>query len=302
MKRSNTRSRRSRSQHRKPRRGGQSGFSLKTILLGTAMPAFVIGGGALAMTQYLGVEKPDAQGCYARTDQAAVAVFLDASLSGQSDAQIRDYRAGFARAYDDAPANARVLVFATTRGAQGSVPIPVFDACKPAATPAQQAALGAPDKPAPYLAREAAEARAAFEAATNAIIADATDPGQRAGDSPILEQLREISRHPDFQGTRRGFTIITDGVQNSRAAQFCAVRGEMPPFAVFSQRPRYADLKPRDFTGTDVRVLLAETHALPQPGLDFCTHTEMRAWWRDYFTGNGAASVELTPLRYWAGS
>lgn len=286
---------------RDPRKSG--GFPFKTIAAMAAVPLILIGGGVAGMNHYLGVEKPDALGCLARPDQAQVAVLLDASLGQLQEAQIRDYRAGFADAYANAPANAKVSIFATTRDAQGSVIQPVFSGCKPAATPTEQAALGAPDKPAPYLAREAAKARAAFEAAVSGVIADAQSPDQRAGDSPILEMVAAVSRHADFAGGGiRSLTLITDGIQNTPSIQFCASRGHMPRFAVFAKSPGYRDLAPRSFEGADVSVLLVETARLPQPGLDHCTHAEMRSWWRDYFEGNGAASVALTPLRFWAGS
>ncbi len=37
---------------------------------------------------------------------------------------------------------------------------------------------------------------------------------------------------------------------------------------------------------------------LPSPSLPFCTSDEVRAFWPDYFRSNGAASVQLSRLRY----
>jgi len=35
--------------------------------------------------------------------------------------------------------------------------------------------------------------------------------------------------------------------------------------------------------------------------MEHCTHQELRTFWVDYFEGNGAGSVNLTPLGYGAG-
>ncbi|MDJ0685156.1 MAG: hypothetical protein QNJ84_10670 [Alphaproteobacteria bacterium] len=266
------------------------------------MPVLALGAGGAALTYFMGIEKPNALGCYQRADQHKAAIWIDASLAEQSDAQLRDYEAGVMRAWDRAPANSLFMMFSTAKDVQGTLPPPIFKLCKPASNASEQAALGAPEKPDAYLIRQAADARNRFVERARDSISQAVQSDQRAGDSPILEQLRAVSVQDDFQGASRYLTIITDGIQNSSLARFCQVRGHMPTFGRFAERLEYRDVKPNPFTGADVSVLLVETVRLPQPGLDHCTHVEMRAWWRDYFNSNGAARVDLTPLRYWGGS
>ena len=76
----------------------------------------------------------------------------------------------------------------------------------------------------------------------------------------------------------------------------------MPSYAEFEKRAAYQAVKPDPFRGTTVSMLLVESVELPQKGLEFCSNAEMRAWWPDYFKGNGAVGVEVTRLRHWAGS
>ena len=267
-----------------------------------ALPVVALGVGGFAMNAYLGIEQADAAYCYARSDQHQSAIFLDNSLTQLTEPQFRDYRMGYAQAYEQAPPNTRFFFFSTAADVQASLVKPIFTICKPPATPHEQQATGAPDKPAPYLARRALEAREVFDKAAEKMIADAQDPEKAAGDSPILEQLQAISRFDGFSGTSRSLTVISDGIQNTEIARFCQVQGDMPPYEVFAQRPAFQVVKPDPFTGTAVSMLLVESVKLPQLGLDYCTHSEMRAWWPAYFKGNGAGRVELTRLRHWAGS
>lgn len=301
-----------RSKHRKPsrrntyggsrHRRGRSNVNIGKIVGLVALPLAVLGGGGVAMSYYMGIEKPDSDFCYLRDDQHKSAVFVDNSLRDLSAAQMRDYRTALHDAYDRAPPNARIMVFSTASDVQQSQARPVLAMCKPPATSAEQEAIGAPSETKPFLARRAAEARRIFEVRIDEILADVEDRSKRAGDSPILEQLRAISRYDGFAGASRDLWAITDGLQNSETARFCAVKGDMPPYAKFAKRPAFANVEPRSFAGTNVSVLLVESAQLPQPGLQHCTHAEMRAWWPAYFKGNGAQAVELTPLRRWAGS
>ena len=281
------------------RRPPKSGRGAKIAAMVTIPVATVIGGGAM-LSLYADVESIGEDFCYARSDQAQSVIFVDHSFThDMSDAQFRDLRTAFAREYDAAPANGRVSVYTTSALYNGSLPRPVFTGCRPAATQAEQEAIGAPSKPAPYLRNQAEDAEAAFLEAVDAVLEDARDPATAAGDSPILEQLQGISRDPDFQGAERTLTVITDGIQNSETARFCAVRGDMPSFASFSTRTAYQHVEPDSFAGVDVRFLLVEFGQLPGPGLEHCTNDELRTWWPDYFEANGADGVQRTVLRYW---
>ncbi len=284
------------------RRGHNKSSQWIKISAAVALPMAVLGGGGFAMSAYLDIEQTDAAFCYARPDQHVSVVFLDNSVVYLDEPQRRDYRRGFAQAYEQAPPNTRFYFFTTAADVQASLVKPIFMICKPPATPLEQAAIGAPEKPAPYLRRREGEARAAFDKAAEQVIADTQDPAKAAGDSPILEQLQAISRFDGFSGTSRSLTVITDGIQNSEVARFCAKKGEMPAYEKFAQGSAYDLVKPEPLTGMRVSLLLVETAKLPQASLPYCTNDEMRAWWPDYFSGNGAAHVELTRLRHWARS
>lgn len=286
---------------RKGGRGRKSGSIVKKLAAFGA-PPLVLSAGGLAVYFYGTIEQADLAYCYERPDQHVSALFLDNSLTQLSAPQLRDYRAGFERAYKRAPVNTKLFFFTTASDVQGSLAKPVFAICKPPATAPEQLAIGAPSKPTPYLKRRADEARAAYSKAVDKVLADAQDPAKAAGDSPILEQLQAISRFDGFAGPSRSLTVITDSIQNSEVARFCTVKGAMPPYARFKNTGAYRIVKPNPFTGTAVSVLLVENFKLPQLGFDYCSNDELRKWLPDYFKGNGAQSVELTRLRHWAGS
>ncbi len=266
-----------------------------------AFPALVLGGGGYVLNEYANVESISDDYCYERIDQHQSVFLIDSSFThDMSDAQFRDLLTAHQRAYRALPANGRISIYTTAAHVNGSIPSPVFSACRPAATPAEQDAIGAPSKPAPYLRNQAADAEAEFLAAVDAVLADARDPDTAAADSPVLEQLYAISIDPGFQGLDRSLTVVTDGIQNSEIARFCSVRGDMPSFSAFETRPAYQDVRPDSFAGTQVSILLVEFGELPAPGLEHCTNQELRNWWRDYAEANGAEHLRLTPLRYWA--
>ncbi|MGF1463318.1 MAG: hypothetical protein ACFB2Z_09150 [Maricaulaceae bacterium] len=284
---------------RNRRRGSSNpGRARKLVLLGS-IPALVLIGGGFALDAYQRTEKIDADFCYARPDQAQHVLFLEASFTaGLSDQQERDYWASFEAGWRNAQPNTRFVGLSTARNVSGSIARPAFVICKPPANTAQQDALGVPGKPAPYLANQAAEAYMRYRGLTARLLADAQNPALQANESPILAQLQTISRYSGFQGPGRTLTVLTDGLNNSETAKFCAVQGDLPPFDVFARQDRYEAVRPRPFTGTDVNLLLVENGPLPQPGLDHCTSAELRRFWRSYFEANGAASVQLTRLRY----
>ncbi|MEM9421701.1 MAG: hypothetical protein AAF986_04205, partial [Pseudomonadota bacterium] len=178
---------------------------------------------------------------------------------------------------------------------------PVFEGCKPPSNPTEQASIGAPDKTAQYLARRAKEARNAYTATVQEILSNAQDETKVAHDSPILEQMQAISRYHSFQGQSRGLTVITDGLQNTRIAQFCQAKGHMPLFSTFQKREAYREVAPRGFDDVNVKFNLVGFGELPSPSLPYCTNVELQSWWKDYFFGHAAAAVEMTALRFWSG-
>lgn len=290
------------SRRRATRRGQRDGWSLaQKIGVIWAALVMVVGVG-LGANQMIETDGADLAYCYERPNQPVSVVFLDNSLTDLSSPQLRDYRAAFMRSYEQAAPNTRVLVFSTAADVQGSLVTPVFEICKPPSSEAELASIGAPSKAAPYLSRRAAEAQSMFVAAVDRILVDAQDPAKLSGDSPILEQLQSISRLEVFQVMNRRLSVITDGLQNSETARFCAVQGNMPPYPTFEGSAAYKGIAPRSFSGAAISLFLVESANLPQPGLEHCTHAELQQWWQDYFRGNGGQELEMTRLRFWAGS
>ena len=262
------------------------------------LPLFVLGAGFYGLNAKLTQKQMDPlTACYAQEDQAQSAVFIDFSLTHQtSTAQNRDLKTALIRAYEALPPNGKLSIFTTAQDSVATLTEPILSLCSPPATPAEQAALGAPDKPQPFLKRRAQEAKVQYEAHIAQLMEDAKDKSKVAKDSPILEQIQAISRY-QFSGPLTSFYVFTDGVQNSEVAQFCAVKNHLPPFAVFERGPVYQVIKPDPFTDVRVEFLLIEGGALPSPSLPFCTHGELQAFWPAFFEASGA-TVRLTRLRY----
>jgi len=279
-------------------RRNTAGQSSAKLAAAVVAPLMVFGAGGFAIFTLLDGEEIDGNYCYTREDQHQAVIWIDNSLEGQSEAQLRDYRTGMLRAWDNAPANTLIRIASTERSTSGSFAQPQFTICKPAKTPAEQEAIGAPELTLPRLARIHADAHAEFESMVDQVVSDATDGGKTALDSPILEQFQAISRYDGFTGPNRSITGITDGFNNSEAARFCTAKGALIPFERFKTRRSYSDVKPRSFEGADVTLLLIEHGQLPSPIAPYCTNAELRDFWPDYFKGNGASSVDLRRLRY----
>ena len=297
MTRRQSRGARSRYQH--TRRSNNSDGRRRKLALLVSVPVATLALLGVGLNAYMKIEQPDDSYCYARAAQHQEAISLDNSFIFQSSAaQIRDYRVGMAEVWDRVPANARISIFTSANDVDGSFANPVFTMCKPAATVEEQAEIGAPAKPAPYLKRQFAEAKASYFQALDEVLSDAQDASKSAGDSRILERVQAISRHKYFSSADRGLTIITDGIQNSDIARFCAVKGDMPSFKKFSKRADYKHIEPEPLDGVVVNLLLVEFGTLPAPILPFCTNNELRKWWPDFFEGNGTHNVQTTRITY----
>lgn len=287
------------------RRGGRSKGVLRKILLITTavgVPvAALVGGGILAI-DHMNTEQISANYCYARADQHDAAVFVDFSLTDRtSQSQRRDLRNALLDAFASLPANGRIAVFTTASTSSSTLSVPVFTLCNPADTAAELASIDAPAVSPPRLARLNEEADEAFASFVDDLLAQSTDAGQVARNSPILEQVRGVSRYGSDVGLDH-FILYSDGINNSPVAQFCAVQGHLPRFEVFAQRPDWREVAPDSFQGADVDVLLVEQYALPIPGLEYCTNRELRDFWVDLFEASGASRVRLTPLGYGSGT
>jgi hypothetical protein len=293
------------SSRRSNRQQGGTGDNAKLVKLGVIICAplamAVLGGWALL--NYSGTERIDEAYCYDRgAAQHEVAVFLDASFTTQSsEQQWRDYETALLRAYEQAPANARVSIFTTTRNVASSLLEPAGTMCRPAATVHEAERLGIPSKSPQYLARQAAEAETAYRAMAERILGDARDESLTALDSPILASLQAISRSEYFDSESRTLWVITDGLENSETARFGQIAGHAPAYPVFASQARFEPVRPRSWAGAHVNFLLVQTATLPQPGLQHISSAELYTWWPLFFRENGADSVEVTRLRYGAG-
>ncbi|MBR9826669.1 MAG: hypothetical protein GYB36_12860 [Alphaproteobacteria bacterium] len=283
-----------------PSYGGGPNWPMIAAL--AVIPIAVITAAIIGLSAYLSTERIDtATYCFSRADQHQVAFFADASFTRSSSAaQWRDYETALMRAYDEAPPNARISIFTTTRDAASSFLPPVGSQCRPPETVLELAQIGAPSQTPQYLARQAQEAREAYRTMVEHVLGALRDDELRALESPILASLQAISRSEFFDGEQRTLWFLTDGLEASETALFGQVRNSAPPYEIFASQPRWEAVRPDSLTGTHVNLLLVESTTLPGPGLEFITHAELRAFWSTLFIENGADSVELTRLRHGA--
>lgn len=283
------------------RRDGGLFRKLFLIALLVLMPLSAIGIGGYFSVQHLNKEQMDVAFCYGREDQYQTAVFIDFSFTHQtSGSQRRDLINALNQTFDGLPPNGKISVFTTANATTASVSRPVFTLCNPAKTATEQTRIGAPTTSAAKLVRQHREARAVFAEFVETLMAQSTDQSQVANTSPILEQVRGLS-HFDFGSPLSKLVAYTDGINNSPAGRFCAQKDHLPRFETFAARSDYRYIAPDDFGGAEVVLFLIESGVLPSSHLPFCTNPELRAFWSDYFEGNGAGSVTLTPLGYGAG-
>ncbi len=290
------RSRRSRTKNRKTNSG-----TLRVA--GTATLAATALGGLLYLgLEYSNAKHPDEFGCYEQPNQHQTAILVDYSLTGQSNTQFRDYANGALAQYDRTPANGRINIALSARGTHSNLIQPVFTICKPAQTEAEQLALGLPIEGKLQRKNKSEKARQQFIAKMAGIIQEAREQSKIAGNSPLLEFVRALSRAPWFQGTSRSLTYITDGIQHSRIGYFCAQKGHMPSFATFTKKAEYHRLKPNTFEGTNVTLLMVEIGEMPNTVYPYCSgFEEVRVWWENYFLNNGADTVSIEALDYGVG-
>ncbi len=285
---------------RRRRRSRDSG--VRRALMITAMAVLPLSGiGALGWgltTQLDKVSYDKVTYCYPQDGQHQSAFFLDASFtSGTSGQQDRDLASELMRTFDGLPPNGRLRVFSTAKGVASSTGIPVVDMCAPPATPEEQARIGADEETRPRLIRIKGVARAAFASKVQAHLAVIKDEAKGAIDSPVLEQIRAISRFP-FEAPLKHLVVFTDGIQNSDLRQFCRVKGHLPSFAKFAKQPDYELVKPRSLDGVRVDILLVENSRLPSSIYPFCTNREIRTWWPEFFKAAGANVEPLTRIRF----
>lgn len=293
-------SRRSRSgRRRKPSLFGK-------LVAGTAIAAIPVVGAGIGIkfaTDQANIERIDANYCYTRDDQHIELAFVDFSHTGDmSGSQERDMVNWLYATYDNLPANAEIRVFTTASDVSATViGEPDIVICAPATDSRDLAAIGAPISNTAVLGNQRREADEAFEAQVERLFARSQSSTLAAQSSPILEQIQALSR-VNHGGRLAQVHLFTDGLNNSRYGRFCSEQGHLPRFSDFAQRPEYQSIRPDDFGGADINLMLVQWAPMPNDVFPYCSDLELANWWREFFEANGAGTVRLTPLGYGSAS
>lgn len=264
--------------------------------------------GGIALTALAGVGyavvsgadaiRPNAMGCYESTvPQGMTAVWWDVSMNW-SPSQERDIRDALARVWQTLPFNDRFSLITTKADAVGDLANGEVEACGPARSESDYVRLGF-EKTASsgFLANEAEKRfRETVQPVIDGVFAETKASGEvLAIDSPLLEQFQAISRHPDFRDTagRKRLVLFTDGMQNTEIARFCDVKGDLPPFERFREKPEFGRVAPAAMNGAEVSIYLV-LHIEHGP---YCTEDELADFWTAYFEEAGASRVDVYRLR-----
>lgn len=273
------------------------------------LPKLILAGGALSVCcavmayltlQSMGTLSADALGCYAGIDQPQSVVIIDASEPRWDAAQARALFTYFSQLYDGLAFNERLSVYTTEGDQLASVVAPRFSVCGQATSSAELAQVNAAEASAGYLARQ--KQRLFDEVLMpelNQLLSLTPDASRRQKyESPILEIIQAVTRAARLDAGDR-LAVVSDFIQNSESARFCRVQGDMPRFAAFKERPVYQGrLMPYSLNGVRVDALMLMRGGYGQDELQFCTsEDELRGFWREYFTENGAERVDFIRVR-----
>ncbi|MEM9128274.1 MAG: hypothetical protein AAGA97_00935 [Pseudomonadota bacterium] len=116
--------------------------------------------------------------------------------------------------------------------------------------------------------------------------------------SPLLETFQSVSKRDDFsvEADSRKLVIVSDMLQSTEFAEFCFVKGHLPPFEKFKERADWFRMVPDDLFGTEVEIYLLVLVGYGTR-LPFCNEKELHDFWTAYFKDAGAASVVIHRLR-----
>jgi hypothetical protein len=263
-----------------------------------AIALTALGGVGFAVVQGADSIRPDDLGCYQSTlPQGSTTLWWDASMSW-SPSQERDIRVAMAEAWETLPFNDRFTVITTRADAVGDLATAEVELCGPARSEADYARHGIEKSASSSFLSNVADKRfhADVEPLVNSVFAETKAGGKvLAIDSPLLEQFQAISRSPGFRdaGGRKRLILITDGVQNTEIARFCDVKGDLPPFTRFKEKPEYARVAPAAMSDVEVSLYLVLRAEYPP----HCTEDELAAFWTAYFEEAGASRVDVYRLR-----
>lgn len=282
---------------RRKRRGNKAS-QVKAAAYGFGALLIAGGAGYVALSN-LGKAQPDEIGCLPESHQPQTVVFLDASV-GYDQSQTRDLRKiGEDIYWRELRSNERLRVITTEERQIASVVRPRIDLCRTANNPSDLARLGAASATSAYLEKQTQDTfEEIYEPFLDEFLNPNAGPEHRQGrESPLLEQIQSISRLPGFGDGDRRLVVISDGIQNTPEAQFCQVRGALPPFEAFETRPNFERVRPNDLSSVRVTLYMAIQYGYGSDPLAYCSEDELRNFWRSYFEAAGANSVEIIRLR-----
>lgn len=271
------------------RRQSRGNNALKLAGLSSAL-AVAMGGLGYATWQSIGKETADEFGCFASAHQTQTVVLFDASEPRFNEEQGRSLRTYFDRLYETLGFNEHLSFITSEADQVASIVSPRFHVCGQATRPAQLEEIGAASAQAGYLKKQKYRLYEKIIAPElDTLLSENPDDSRRQEyQSPIMEMIGDISRMPALKPGDR-LIIISDMIQNSDSARFCRVQNEMPPFHIFKKRPVYARLKPNSLDGIDVEVLMVQRIGYGRDGYEYCSgEEELIAFWRNFFTDNGA--------------
>lgn len=274
---------------------------LKTLLLTSAMivvPTAAIGTAVYFALGEIGKETLSRVSyCYEnRQDQYQLAVWVDFTVTfGSSGSQKNDLQNVLEQEYGQMSPNSKMSVFTTARDGAATIVKPAFTICRPPRNAGEQQQIDAPQKSDAMLRRDSKNAEQAFLDHVAELSRDAEDKAKTAVNSPVLAQLRGISRY-NFGAPLSKLVVYSDGLNNDRYGSFCTVSGHLPGFDIYAKKSEYQRIKPNDLTGVDVEFLLLDAGNLP-----YCKPGELAEWYQNYFSSNGAIDARITPIGVGAG-
>lgn len=281
------------------RRRSSGNNALKMTGLSLAV-AVGIGGLGYITWQSMGKETADRFGCFSTAPQVQTAILVDVSEPRFNEEQSRSLQRYFDQLYNGLAFNERLSVITTAEDQIGSVPEPRFHVCGQATSSTQLETVNADGASAGFLARQKEKLyEEIFAPAVSTLLSPDPDPNKRQRyQSPVLEMIQSIRRfHPLRSGDR--LIVISDLIQNSDSVQFCRTKNDMPPFSLFSKRSVYQRLKPDSLEGIEIEVLMIQRQGYGQNDFSFCnSEEELRRFWRDYLTANGAAKPSFVRIRH----
>jgi hypothetical protein len=278
---------------RSRKRAKQSATNYGAIsMIGVCVLAFIGLGAGLVLDDYV---EMDTQFCLGG-GASGTAIFADYSGGWGEDAmQQKGMVEYFKLLYERLDGNERFVIYGSTKQEFSDMPPEKFAICRPVRTPEESTKYGGREFAEPFLAKLN---RKAYRKQYRPHVEDMLDPNISDEDampySPILEYMAGMSRLPEMTGKDIGrMVIMSDLLQNSpKGGRFCEVKGNMPSFDTYRQRPKWNAVAPDPFTGIDIEILLFERNLKGS----FCTQIELENWWRDYFMQNGAKSVRYIRL------